>query len=97
MREEPHAFPFRGAGIRGYELGGEETVQTNVVAVRAPAADVPVTVTVLVPGVRPAPVDVRRLHAEATAYAERARHILRGEVPPGPPPARGWLDWLLGR
>src|SRR5439155_22885270 len=37
-------------------------------------------------GVLPAIVDVRRLHAEATAYVERARHILRGETPPGPPP-----------
>jgi hypothetical protein len=31
-------------------------VQTNVVAAVAPEADVPVTVTVRVPGVRPVPV-----------------------------------------
>ena len=47
--------PFGGAGFPGYELGGE-MVQTNVMAAVASEADVPVTVTVRVPGVRPVPV-----------------------------------------
>jgi len=48
-------------------------------------------------GARPAKVDVHRLHAETTAYAERARQVLSGKATPAPPPARGWLDWALGR
>ena len=46
---------FRGSGNPGYGLGGE-MVQTNVVTAVAPEADVAVTVTVRVPGVRPVPV-----------------------------------------
>ena len=54
----------------------------------------------------PAKVDVHKLNAEATAYAERARQILNGALeggtkeanrPASSPSTRGWLDWLLGR
>jgi len=53
----------------------------------------------------PAKVDVHKLNAEATAYAERARQILNGareggtrkaDRPDTSPPTRSWLDWLLG-
>jgi parallel beta-helix repeat protein len=48
-------------------------------------------------GPLPEKPDVHRLHAETTAYAERAREILRGggKSPPGAG-ARQWLRWLLG-
>jgi len=45
----------------------------------------------------PAKLDVRKLHAESTAYADRARRILSGEGPDAGGRTRGWLDWLLGR
>jgi hypothetical protein len=52
-------------------------------------------------GALPAKLDVARLHADSTAYAERARAILAGAAPSPAPPAasarRGWVDWLLGR
>ena len=51
-------------------------------------------------GCRPLPgkVDVRRLHAQTTAYAARARALLRGETPPARDAGgRGWLGRLLGR
>ncbi len=51
-------------------------------------------------GPLPPKVDVHALHRETVAYTERARRILRGELPADAPPrpaARGWLDWLLGR
>ena len=54
----------------------------------------------------PAKVDVHKLNAETTAYAERARQILNGALegatreanrPGSPASTRSWLDWLLGR
>ena len=54
----------------------------------------------------PAKVDVHKLNAEATAYAERARQIVnhareggtkKADRPDTSPPTRTWLDWLLGR
>ena len=46
-------------------------------------------------GALPAKLDVHRLHAETTGYAERARAVLAGTAPAAT--HRGWLDWLLGR
>lgn len=52
-------------------------------------------------GALPTKVDVHRLHADSTAYAERARGVLAGAGggAGAPPAARGdgWLDWLFGR
>jgi parallel beta-helix repeat protein len=45
----------------------------------------------------PAKVDVRKLHAESVAYAERARGILSGGGLEPKASPRGWLDRLLGR
>ena len=49
-------------------------------------------------GVLPEKVDVHRLHADTTAYAERARKVLRGvrktETRGG---IHGWIDWLRGK
>ena len=57
-------------------------------------------------GPPPAKLDVRKLHAETMAYAERARKILRGEIEgggEGTTPAlepvgriRAWLAKMLG-
>jgi parallel beta-helix repeat protein len=45
----------------------------------------------------PAKLDVRKLHAESTAYADRARRVLSGGAADAEGGTRGWLDWLLGR
>ena len=42
----------------------------------------------------PAKLDVRKLHAESMAYAERARSILSGGAPDLKERARAWLDWF---